>query len=71
VKQNRRTKTKPLPEKVLLRVDEVAQYFDVTPRTVYLWIDHGHLEIEYTPGSQIRVTKDSIDKCRFNRKNKK
>ena len=60
-----REKTSPLPDKVLLRVDEVAQYFDVTNRTVYLWIDHGHLEIIYTPGGQIRITKESINKCRF------
>lgn len=53
------------PQKALLRVSEVAQYFDVTDRTVYLWIEHGHLEIEMTPGGQKRVTKDSVDKCRF------
>ena len=53
------------PQKILLRVSEVAQYFDVTDRTVYLWIEHGHLEIEMTPGGQKRVTKDSVDRCRF------
>ena len=57
--------SKPLPQKVLLRLSEVAQYFDVTEQTVYLWIAHGHLEIEMTPGGQKRVTKDSIDRCRF------
>lgn len=56
---------KPLPQKVLLRISEVAQYFDVTERTVYLWIEHGHLEIEMTPGGQKRVTKDSVDRCRL------
>jgi len=59
------TETVTLPQKVLLRVSEVAQYFDVTDRTVHLWIEHGHLEIEMTPGGQKRVTKDSVDKCRF------
>ncbi len=49
----------------LLRVSEVATFFNVTERTVYLWIDNGHLETETTPGGQLRVTKESIDKCRF------
>lgn len=63
--KQRRIKTEPLPEKVLLRVSEVAQYFDVTERTVYLWVEHGHLETESTPGGQLRVTKGSVDRCRF------
>lgn len=57
--------SEPLPQKILLRVSEVARYFDVTDKTVYLWIQHGHLEIENTPGGQMRVTKNSVDKCRF------
>jgi excisionase family DNA binding protein len=58
-------KQSPLPERVLLRVSEVAQYFDVTERTVYLWIAHGHLKTEEYPGSQIRISKESVDMCRF------
>ena len=54
-----------LPKKKLFRVSEVAKYFDVTERTVYLWIEHGHLLTEQTPGGQRRVTIDSINKCRF------
>ena len=54
-----------LPKKKLFRVSEVAKYFDVTERTVYLWIEHNHLETELTPGGQWRVTIDSINKCRF------
>ena len=53
-----------LPNKPLLRVGEVAEYFGVTNRTVYSWIEHKHLEIEWTPGKQMRVTTESINKCR-------
>jgi excisionase family DNA binding protein len=48
-----------LPQKPLLRVDEVAAYFDVTVRTIYLWIDHGLLEAEKYKGA-IRVPRESI-----------
>ena len=58
-----------LPQKRLFRVSEVAKYFEVTDRTVYLWIEHGHLETEKTPGGQWRITIDSINKCRFNHQN--
>lgn len=54
-----------LPKKKLFRVSEVAAYFGVVERTVYLWISHGHLETELTPGGQWRITIDSINKCRF------
>lgn len=53
----------------LMRVSEVAIFFNVTERTVYLWIENGHLEIETTPGGQLRVTKESVDNCRFLQKN--
>lgn len=54
-----------LPEKELLRVDEVADYFRVTPRTIYLWIEIGHLEAEKTPTKQIRIPRESVLKCRL------
>ncbi len=60
-----------LPDKKLFRVSEVAAYFDVTERTVYLWIEHGHLKTEPTPGGQKRITRASIDKCRFSPKEEK
>jgi excisionase family DNA binding protein len=50
--------------KELLRVDEVAEFFDVSRSTVYLWIDHGHLEAEKL-GGVIRITQESIDKFRL------
>lgn len=61
-----KTKKNESPQKKkLLRVSEVAAYFDVTERTVYLWIEHGHLGIEFTPGGQKRITQESVDRCRF------
>jgi excisionase family DNA binding protein len=54
-----------LPEKTLLRVEEVAGFFRVTERTVRLWCEHGHLEAERTPGRSIRITRESVLKCRL------
>ena len=53
-----------LPQKPLLRVDEVASYFDVTNRTIYLWIDHGLLEAEKYKGV-IRIPRESIETFRL------
>ena len=60
-----------LPAKPLLRVSEVADYFDVTERTVYLWIQNGHLQTIQTPRGQWRITRESIDSCRFKKKAKR
>ena len=51
-----------LPKKDLFRIDEVATYFDVTERTVRLWIDHGHLKAVKKAGV-IRILRESILKC--------
>jgi len=59
-----------LPEKPTYRVSEVAWYFDVTERTVYLWIENGHLKTVKTPMGQWRITKESLDACRFTKKKK-
>jgi hypothetical protein len=58
-----------LPDKPTFRVSEVAAYFDVSERTVYLWIEHAHLSIEYTPAGQKRIPRESINKCRFKPRN--
>jgi len=60
-----------LPEKPTYRVSEIAWYFDVSERTVYLWIENKHLETVLTPSGQWRITKQSLDACRFAPKNKK
>jgi len=59
------TEIPDLPERPTLRVGEVADYYGVTTRTVYLWIEHGHLETVKTPMGQWRVTRESLDVCRF------
>lgn len=51
-----------LSKKDLFRIDEVATYFDVTERTVRLWIDHGHLKAVKKAGV-IRILRESILKC--------
>lgn len=56
-----------LPKKSLFNIVEVAQYFDVTDRTIRLWIEHGHLEKEVIVGV-MRIPRESILKCRFNKK---
>ena len=48
-----------LPDKELLRPDEVANYFSVTRKTVYLWIKKKHLEA-YKIDKAIRITRKSI-----------
>ena len=35
-----------LPNKALLRPDEVAEYLSVTRKTVYLWVQLGKLKAE-------------------------
>ncbi len=54
-----------LPDKPTLRIGEVADYYGVTDRTVYLWIEHGHLKTILTPMGKYRVTRESLDECRF------
>jgi len=57
--------TNDLPNRPTLRVSEVAWYYGVTERTVYLWIENGKLKTEKTPAGQWRVTRESLDSCRF------
>lgn len=53
-----------LPDRELLRIDEVAAYFNVTDRTVRIWIEHHHLNAEKLRGV-IRVTRDSVVEFRL------
>ncbi len=59
------------PDKPTYRIEEVALYYGVTNRTVYLWTEHHLLDIVLTPSGQQRITKESLDKCRFTPKKKK
>ena len=53
-----------LPDKKLLRVSEVAEYFGVHERTIRLWIEHGKLEAEKPTGT-IFISRESILKFRL------
>lgn len=55
---------KKLPEKELYRVDEVADHFRVSTRTIYLWIDHGLLLAEKYNGI-IRIPSESVRNFRL------
>mgnify|MGYP001768270311 CR=1 FL=1 len=48
-----------LPDKELLRVEEVSEYLNISKSTVYLYIDHGHLEAEKLGGC-IRILRESV-----------
>lgn len=56
-----------LPRKSLFNIYEVAQYFGVTERTIRLWLEHGHLKGERIAERTLRISRESILKCRFNR----
>lgn len=48
-----------LPNKTLLRPDEVAKFFGVCVRTIYNWIEKGWLTA-YRPGDKsTRITRES------------
>ena len=58
------TKQKPKRKKVapkLLRVNQVADRLNVSPSTIYLWIDHGHLEKVLLSDRVIRITEKSVE----------
>lgn len=60
-----------LPKKELLRIDEVANYFSVTERTIRMWIEHGHLEAKKMPGAAsgtVRITRASAAACLVGKK---
>lgn len=56
-----------LPNKELLRPDEVAQHFGVSRSTIYLWIDHGLLVAEKYQRI-IRITRESVENFRLEKK---
>ena len=48
-----------LPDKKLLRPDEVAAYLDITRKTVYLWVQLGKLPAERFE-RLIRIPRDAV-----------
>lgn len=49
-----------LPNKQLFRVDEAAQYFRRTKRTIYRWCEDGKLKHIKINGREILIPKESI-----------
>ncbi len=49
-----------LPQKDLLRPDEVATYFRVSLRTVYRWIDEGKLKALKVGKKVTRIKRDAV-----------
>lgn len=54
------TKFADLPEKTLLRPDEVAKFFSVSVQTVYNWHNEGKIEGYKTPGKPLRFLRQAI-----------
>ena len=51
-----------LPNKSLLRPDEVAAYYSVSVKTVRGWIATGKLEAIKIAGGLLRIKKDEVEK---------
>ena len=60
-----------LPNRRLLRISEVADFFGVGERCVRLWIEHGQLKAVATPGGGVRVEKRSVESCFYVKRRKK
>lgn len=51
-----------LPEKKLIRPDEVARYFRVSIRTVYGWIDSGQIKaVRIAGGKLLRIRREDVE----------
>lgn len=48
-----------LPEKTLLRPDEVAEFFSVSAQTIYMWCDSGTLDAIKVNGTT-RIYRQSV-----------
>lgn len=49
-----------LPEKAYYRPDEIAEYFGVRTRTIYVWIESGKLPAVKIAGKIIRISRESV-----------
>ena len=53
-----------LPDKALLRPDEVADYFRVKIRVIYKWVDEGRIKgAVRVAGRTIRIPRESVVEC--------
>ena len=53
-----------LPNKALLRPDEVAAYFRVKVRVIYKWVDEGRIKgAVRVAGRTIRIPRESVVEC--------
>jgi len=50
-----------LPDKALLRPDEVAKYYSVAKSTVYVWIETGKLEAVKVGGKLLRIPREALE----------
>lgn len=50
-----------LPNKKLLRPDEVADYLSLSPKTIYGWIATGRIEAQKIFGT-VRIKREDIEK---------
>ena len=46
-----------LPKKDALKLNEVAEYLDVEPQTVRVWMEHGYFEVEKRHGTLFFTTR--------------
>ena len=51
-----------LPQKSLLRPDEVARFLSVAPSTIYSWICTGQLEGVKLPGKTLRIRREEVER---------
>ena len=51
-----------LPDKDLLRPDEVAKFWRVSVKTIYRWIDLGIMP-GVKKGGTVRIERDEAEKC--------
>lgn len=51
-----------LPDKKTFRPGEVALLLDISPSTVYLWIEIGKLEAIRLAGRTLRVPREEIER---------
>ena len=54
--------TATLPKRDLLRPSEVADYFGMSVKTIYGWINEGKISVvRIGPSESIRITKEAVE----------